>query len=125
MPKVNEMFPSKYLKGIDLNDQFWTLTIARVELVEVFIPPATRDHKWAIYFKGAHKGMILNKTNAEAMAEIFRSDDTDDWLGKRITIFPEQVKVSGAWKIGIRVRESENAGGETSAEKLDQEKDDY
>lgn len=121
MPKVSDMFPSKYLKAENLNGQPWTLTIERVELVDVFNPRTnTKQSQWVVYFQGAQKGLILNKTNALALAEICGMDDSDHWLRHRVTIYPERIRVGPDWKLGIRVRKPNGQGSETAPDQLDQ-----
>jgi hypothetical protein len=107
MPTVDEMFPMRFICGSDLQDQIWTLTIDRVELVEVYTPPGIEEKKWAVYFGEAIKGLILNKTNANQIAIIVDSMNTDDWSGHKITLYPVQVKVGKSLRIGIRVRKPE------------------
>ena len=63
--KVNEAFPSKFLKADDLQDRTVKLTIDRVEMDEV-----GDGRKPIAYFKDAKKGLVLNVTNARAIATL-------------------------------------------------------
>jgi len=39
--------------------------------------------------------MVLNKTNARDIAKLLHSEETDDWVGKRITLCPREVECKG------------------------------
>ena len=100
--KVSQVFPSKFIKAADLNGRSFTLTIARVALEEMGFG-ADKERKPVAYFAEAQKGMVLNRTNAVAIAGLY-GDETDQWAGKRITIFPAQVRAFGATHDVLRVR---------------------
>jgi hypothetical protein len=42
-----------------------------------------------IYFAETKKGWILNKTNIKCLIALFGTE-TDDWLGKQVTVYPEK-----------------------------------
>lgn len=100
MAKIGDVFPSKYLKHEDLNGKRVTLTIDRVEFEKVGTPP---ELKAVAYFKGKDKGLCLNKTNANSIHFITGSDDTDDWVGERIVVYPSQTEYQGKRMGCIRV----------------------
>ena len=96
--KVNEAFPSKFLKADDLQDRTVKLTIDRVEMDEV-----GDGRKPIAYFKDAKKGLVLNVTNARAIATL-AGDDMDTWTGTQIELFSTPVTFKGQVTEGIRVR---------------------
>jgi ubiquitin len=99
------MFPSKYVKGEDLKNKSYTLTIHRVKPEEMRPQPnAPAVSKFVIYFKGAEKGVILSRTLAEQIAEVVGSDDTSDWPGKSVMIYTMPMTVAGKDRIAIRAR---------------------
>ena len=61
------------------------------------------DHKPIIYFEGKEKGIVLNKTNATAIATIY-GDDTDDWTGGEIILYSAWVDFQGKQVEAIRIR---------------------
>lgn len=63
---INDAFPSKYVQASDLNNQECQATIADVRREEV---GDDRDLLPVVYFQGRAKGLVLNKTNAFAIAE--------------------------------------------------------
>ena len=75
--------------------------------------PRKRDiDVWVLYFNEAKKGLILNKVNAFAIAEILGSPNTEGWVGSKIELYPTTVRVAGKTKAAIQVREpsSEESG---------------
>ena len=85
--KISAAYPSKYLKAADLQDREHKMIIAKVELE----PIGDDDHKPVVYFTKAKKGLVCNKTNAKAIAAAY-GDDTDEWTGKEIVLFPMMVQ---------------------------------
>lgn len=96
--KISEAFPSNFLKVDDLKGRRVQLTIQSVEMEEV-----GEGHKPVVYFGGQSKGLVLNKTNASMIEEIAGSDDTDDWAGVRIVLYPARVDFKGNRVPAIRV----------------------
>lgn len=114
--KVKEMFPRKYATGQDLNGKAATLTIARLSAEKMRPGPgAPEESKWVLYFENAKKGVILNRTLANQIAEALGSDDTDEWPGLPITLYPEAMNVAGKARIAIRARAPEPAPASPSA----------
>lgn len=96
--KVSEAFPSKYIAAADLNNQNMRLTIARVEIEKI-----GDDTKPVIYFRGAKKGLVCNKTNSKSIAAIY-GDEMDDWAGNEVILFPIMTDYQGKPVEAVRVR---------------------
>jgi hypothetical protein len=103
--KINEAFPSQYLKAADLNGRTPNVTIKEVSLETV-----GEDSKLVVYFNNSEKGLVLNKTNANTIADILGSEDTDDWPGKRIKLITAKVEYQGKRVPAIRVEEADANG---------------
>lgn len=103
MPKMNEMFPSKWLAAADLNDQDVTLTISDVSQ-ETVGQGDDAELKWCVYFSEVKKGLVLNKTNAGSLSSSL-GDDTDDWIGKKVVLYPTEVQFNSKMVEAIRVKE--------------------
>jgi hypothetical protein len=103
--KLNDMFPSKYVKGEDLGGKSFVVTIARV-VVEKMRPNPGRpeEEKFVLYTVEGHKGIILSKTIAGQIAQITGSDDSDHWPGKKIEVYPESVTVGGVPRVAVRAK---------------------
>lgn len=97
--KMSQAFPSKYLKAADLNDQAHLLTMREVAMEKI----SETDQKPVLYFQGADKGIVLNRTNADTIALAY-GDDSDGWIGKPIEVFPSTVMFNNAVVPCIRVR---------------------
>ena len=105
--KLSEMFPSRFVKGDELNGKSVTVTIARVAAETVRPSPGSPEEtKFALYFTESKsgRGVILSKVLATQIARALGSDDTDDWPGRRITLYPESVTVAGVPRVAIRAR---------------------
>ena len=98
MANINDAFPSKYLRAHDLNGNEPIVTIERVDNEQV-----GDDRKLVVYFKGKTKGLVLNKTNATAIADILHSEDTDDWSNGQIKLVTARVDYQGKRVDAIRI----------------------
>ncbi|MDA2926321.1 hypothetical protein MYX78_03645 [Acidobacteria bacterium AH-259-G07] len=96
--KIGDSFPSAYLKSQDLADGDLILTINSVEAEEF-----QEKKKAVVYFEENEKGLILNRTNANAIAQLY-GDVIADWPGERIQLFATQVDFRGNQTLAIRVR---------------------
>lgn len=96
--KLDQVFPSKYLKASDLQGRDITVRIARIGLEEL-----DDGKKLVLYFDGAQKGLICNRTNADRIAH-YHGNDTDGWLGKEIVLFMGLVNFQGKTTEAIRVK---------------------
>jgi hypothetical protein len=99
MAKISDAFPSKWLRAAEVDEAGETLTIRRVQYEEV----AHNEKKLVCYFTQRDKGLVLNKTNGQTIAELY-GDDTDEWYGQSITIYPAEVLFNQQIVPGIRVR---------------------
>lgn len=111
--KINEMFPSKYVTGADLGGRSFVVTIARVQL-ERMRPNAQSPEveKYVLYTVEGKRGIVLGKPLALQIAKALGEEDTDQWAGKKITIYPESVTVAGMQRLAIRARAYTNGSGE-------------
>ena len=96
--KMSDAFPSNYLTAADLKGKSWPMTIENVEM-SVF---QNGESKPCLKFKGAKKGMILNKTNALLISESY-GDETDGWIGKEVTLKPTKTVFQGKTYTVIRI----------------------
>lgn len=96
--RANDAFPSKFLKAADLAGRRVVVTIAHTS-VEKF----DDGDRPCVFFAGKDKGLVLNKTNFNAIADITGEDDSDDWGGKRITLYATKVDYQGKRVEAIRV----------------------
>ena len=99
----HESVASEWLSGIDLAGRTVTVVIAGVE--EVSVPEQRTGRavrKVAVAFRGARKRLLLNATNAKALAKLFGLE-TDAWTGKGVLLAPENVPAFGQVHCVVRV----------------------
>lgn len=100
--KLNEVFPSKWLKAEDFSEgEIRTVTIKGVTLEE-FKANGKTEMKPVMEFTN-EKPMVLNKTNAGIIEKLY-GDDTDEWLAKKIDLFTMEVESFGDIVAAIRVK---------------------
>lgn len=95
--KIGELFPSKYLKATDLDgDEVFTMeSLKQEELGD--------EAKPVVHFEEIDKGLVLNRTNANTIASLY-GQDTENWVGKQITLFATEVDFRGQQTLATRVR---------------------
>lgn len=99
---VNSMFPSRYLKPADIGDTELILTIVDIAIEELGANDR-KETKLVVHFKESDKALVLNKTNAMTISNLY-GDQTAGWIGKRIILFVIEVSFQGTQMLGIRVR---------------------
>ena len=102
MPKINEMLPSRFLKKEDVPAPV-LVTISAITHEQV--DKDTDEWKWSMHFAEFEKPLALNSTNIQVAGIACGSDDTDDWINKKIVLYTDP-NVSFAGKIvgGLRLR---------------------
>ncbi len=98
--KTADVFPSKYLRGSDIDGRELTVTIGHVVIEDV----GGDDKKPVVYFKGAEKGVVLNKTNWDRIVHVSGSDDSDEWTGVKVLLYTELVTFQGKTAPAIRIK---------------------
>ncbi len=95
-----DVFPSKYIKVADLGGGEVEATVSSVEWEKV-----GDDEKAVVYFKGNKvKPLPLNKTNFEAIEAIAGDEETDNWGGARIVLYPTTIRFNGVMTPCIRIK---------------------
>ena len=102
MANINEMFAGKYLGAVDI-DEDMDVTIIGESEVEV-TNEGRKEMKFCLHFKELDKPMILNKTNAKAIAQVLGSANTEDWVGQRVTLYVATVDSFGKQVEAVRVK---------------------
>ena len=100
--KISTAFPSNYLKCDDLGGQPRVVNV-RTCVQEELGQGKDKEKKPVLYFSKGPKGLVLNITNARVIANAY-GDDTANWTGKQIEIYPTQVPFKGDLVDAIRVR---------------------
>ena len=104
MPRTSEMRESKFLKQTDVG-RCALVTVDTCVQMNVAKEGADPELKWCLTFEELDKPLVLNSTNIQLCEQVFKSDDTDDWQGKRIVLYTDpNVSFQGKLVGGIRVR---------------------
>jgi len=114
--RVSLLFPNAYLSADDFRGADVTMTIARLTVEDLRTNGGSTEKKPCLYFveiedkhkRGRmddNKKLVLNKTNAKTIAAMY-GNETDDWVGKRITLYPTTTKFGRDTVDCIRVRPS-------------------
>ncbi len=98
---INSAFPSKFIKAADLQGQDVTVSIARFAMESV--DDDAGELKPVLYFQGHQRGLVLNKTNALSISDLYGTE-TDTWLNQPVTLFPTQCQYGPKMVDCIRVR---------------------
>jgi hypothetical protein len=103
MPDYRTMYDSQYLHEYDLPKDEVTVEILSVEVGELTSQGGRKSKKPLVKFKGADKGLALNKTNGKAIAQMY-GNDTAEWTGKKVTLFRSTTEMAGETVKCIRVK---------------------
>lgn len=101
MPSYKTAF-GNYIKAEDLQGRALRVSIERVEM-ETIKSDGKEERKLVAHFAGKDKGLVLNRTNADALASIFGTDDFDEWLGL-VVLFPSTTAFGGKTVPCIRIK---------------------
>lgn len=109
---VDLLFPSKYIKAADLMDKpdGAELTIHSLTTETLRMSDGSDEEKWVIHFaewqkkpEDKRKRLVLNKTNAISIAAL-HGNETDKWIGKKITLYATTCMAFGKREDCIRVK---------------------
>lgn len=103
---IRSAFPSKYLRAADilaLPNKTIRLTIAGLKLETLQSRNKEDEQKPVLYFRGAKKGLVLNKTNSDRIAHHY-GWNTDEWSGKTVDLYVAEVDAFGEVVEAIRVK---------------------
>lgn len=109
MPNINDMMPSKYLKQSDVEPPK-IVTISGIQQVNLAKDNEAKKIRFALTFEELDKPLVMNKTNIKRCAKACNSEETDEWVGKKIKLyFDEEVEFGGEQVGGIRITSAKKA----------------
>lgn len=105
MPHWKSMTERDWLFAFDLQGKDVTLTIDKVEAGQVTGTGGKKSKKPVVHFREGQnkKPLALAVTNCKAIATLY-GNETEDWVGKRITLYPTTTTFGGEVVECIRVR---------------------
>lgn len=105
---ISALKQSKFLTRADVGKGI-LVTIREVHQENVAKEGAPEELRWCITFDEADKPMVLNSTNGQLIAQITKSEDTDQWTGHKVVLYDDpSVSFGGKLVGGIRVRAPRN-----------------
>ena len=93
---INDQFPSKWLKASDLQGD------TPVTMSHITTETVSDDQLPVLYFQGAQKGLVLNKTNANSISSVY-GPETDGWMGKQMVLVSAWTDYQGQRVACIRL----------------------
>lgn len=116
------LFPSEYIKHVELKGKDVTLTIKKVELSDLQMRGGRKKKRGVLWFKETDKKLVLCRATAEVIVGLY-GKFTGEWVGKRITIYPDPTVTFGPETVGgtrIRNRKpAENGRGKAAENDVD------
>lgn len=106
MPTIDDIYGGNTLKAEDLPPNF--RAVLRIESVSVQEfddrdDKTKKERKLVLRFFGKEKGLALNITNANMMAEIARTRDYERWVGLHVVLFRTMTDFGGKRVPAIRL----------------------
>ena len=102
MSNFDDLYGSRFVQATDIKAPV-TAVIERME--EESFPQANGKParpKLVMYVRGAKKGIVINKTNANNLADAFGKNFVK-WPGKRVSVRSESTTFGGKAVQGLRV----------------------
>jgi hypothetical protein len=96
---IMSKFPSKYLKAADIKPN----EIVTIKYVKDEPVGREQEVKPVVFVAEYDRGIILNKTNAQAIVDGY-GDDEVKWKGKKLALFTENVRSPSTGKMGPAIR---------------------
>lgn len=95
---------SRFLRKEDIGAGI-TLTVKGVNKENVAPANQKEDKKVCVFFIEHEKPLVLNLINFNSIAKITGSEDSDGWLGKKVTLwYDDTIEYGGKTTGGIRVK---------------------
>lgn len=106
------------MKCLDLDGKPQVFTILTVNM-EMVGQGSDAEEKPIVFFDETDQGLVLNVTNANGITELLGTDETNEWKGKKICLYPTRVQFGSKMVDAIRVKEAaETEALEAEAEEL-------
>ncbi len=114
---ISELKKSNYLKKEDCGPNGILVTVKGVVEENIAKEGAPEEFKWCLHIEEHEKPMVLNSTNGQLIAVILGSENSDDWIGKRIVLYnePGVTNLQGKVVGGIRVRAPRGRAAQVNA----------
>jgi len=96
----DDLYGSKYFSVSDLHGETPRRKIGKVDVAELKDKDGSTKRKFVCYFESEDKPLVLNKTNAQKLAQAFGKDRAK-WVGVAVELYSEMTSLG---KEGVRLR---------------------
>ena len=109
MPTAKDYFKteSKYFRASDFSKEI-ICTVESVDSCEFKNDDGSAAVKPVLHFQDMPQALVLNKTNFTALSLMF-GEDTNDWIGAKVALYPSRVDYKGETMPTIKVRRPQKA----------------
>ena len=98
--RASDLCPAPHLEAGELDGD----TVVTIERVDFDVVGEEKEKRGVIFYRGVTRSHVLNRTNLKRIIALHGAD-TDDWIGKEITLYPSETDFGGRVVACIRVRE--------------------
>ena len=116
MSLFNDIYGSKYLSVADLHGETPRYRIGKVDVADLKDKDGTTKRRILVYFDGVEKPLVLNRTNAKKLAEVY-TEDHRKWVGVVVDLYDEDTSMGK----GIRLRPVKSATAGAAAKDMNDE----
>jgi len=119
MTSYKEYLESKFLKKEDVMGQQGhgvLVTVNAIQEQDVAMTGESEQIKLIAFFNEMDKGLVLNSTNMQMLADITHSEEIEDWVGCQVVLYADATimfrgkRVGGIRLRAPRLRAAGNAG---------------
>lgn len=98
--RVHELKNSKYLTKEDCGDGI-VVTFKSFYQDNVSPPGQAAEMKWIAALEEDYKDWVMNATNGDSIQSFLGSDNSDDWIGKKVVAYNVSNSRS-SWSVSIQ-----------------------
>jgi hypothetical protein len=104
MATRSERYPRRFLSAEDLQGKSVVVEIEEERLEELTDTNGKTANKSVLSFVGKEKKLVLNATNWDSIVEITGCEDSRDWPGNKVELYPTTTLMAGRKVDCIRIR---------------------
>ena len=103
--KLNDLYPSRFIKADDCKSEPLVYTIGGVTLEKL---GDDERKKPIVSFNETEKCLVLNRTNGDALGQMY-GEETVGWIGRQVELYASRVNFGGKMVDCVRIRQPNSA----------------
>lgn len=103
MATKDELFSTRFWKAENLKRPT-TLEISECNTETLKNAEGVAKEKLVVYFTNEKKSLVCNLTNFDSIVEVTGQDDSDEWVGHKVCLFPTTTQLGNKRVACIRVK---------------------